>query len=410
MKKLLLFTLCGVLIAPSTTVYADELIFAQCDEYINVRTDADIDSNLVGKIYNNNAATVLEEDGDWIKIKSGNVEGWVCRDYFTTDEAVAQNAAYNVAEVYPEVLNVRMSPSEDSDTVGIATVGDELEVVDYEGDWAKICLQDGTYGYVSAYYVGYNTYYGTAETLEEEADRLDAAWLAYLEFQSVQEEENYDYLDSEYNYEYSYDESADYYEEDYSYPQEENYYIPEENYTDNSYYEDTSYNDSNNDYYYEETVDNTVVEDNSYYEDTSYEENVEDNSSYEEDAVVEESAPVYNSTGSTIVNYALSYVGCSYVWGGTSPSGFDCSGLVQYCSNLAGISTPRTAASQYSGGTQISISEAVSTPGALLFYHDFGHVAISIGDGTVVHASSSTTGVIISNAYYSAPCGAAKYF
>jgi hypothetical protein len=406
MKKLLLFALCGVLVAPSTTVYADELIFAQCDDYINVRTNADINSELVGKIYNYNAATILEEDGDWIKIKSGNVEGWVYKDYFTSDETVERQAAYDVAEVYPEILNVRRSPSEESDIIDIVYDGQEIEVIEQDGDWVEVCLDNGIFGYVNANYVDFHTYYGTAETLEEEANRLNTAWLAYLDSQEVEEEpeietEEYNYPDPEETYDaveqISYEESY----EDYS-QSNENYYIPEE---DDEYYEEPSYED-----YYEE-VDNSEYEED-YSEESSYEEEVveDDNYYYEEETIVEDYTPIYSSSGSAIVDYALAYVGYPYVWGGTSPSGFDCSGLVQYCSSLAGISTPRTAASQYSGGTQISVSDAVNTPGALLFYHDFGHVAISIGDGTVVHASNSTTGVIISDAYYSTPCGAAKYF
>ena len=107
-----------------------------------------------------------------------------------------------------------------------------------------------------------------------------------------------------------------------------------------------------------------------------------------------------------IVNFALSFVGGRYVYGGTSPStGFDCSGFVRYImQNAAGISMQRSSASQASQGIAVDASRMQA--GDLIFYGGGGginHVAIYAGDGMVVHASSSTTGVIVTPWNYRAP-------
>ncbi len=159
-----------------------ETAFAQCEDYVNVRAEASTEGEIVGKIYNNNAMTILGQYGDWYKVKSGNVTGYVKAEYIATGitaESIAQSSSYTVATVQPEVLMVRSSASEDAEIVGMLYASDAVEVVSYDGDWMQVVLSDGTYGYVSAWYVDYDTYYATGETLEEEQERLDEEWLAY---------------------------------------------------------------------------------------------------------------------------------------------------------------------------------------------------------------------------------------
>ena len=164
--------------------------FAQCEEYINVRSGADTNSEVVGKVYNNGSVTILGQVGDWYEVQSGNVTGYVSADYFATGseaEAIADEVGYNVATVHPEALMIRSQPSEDSEAIGMAENSDQLEVVAYEGDWMKVALDADTFGYVNAYYVDYDTYYSTAETLEEEQARLDQQWLDYLAEQEAEQ-------------------------------------------------------------------------------------------------------------------------------------------------------------------------------------------------------------------------------
>ena len=155
-----------------------ELIFAQCESYINIRSEADENSEVVAKLYNDGSATVEETDEDgWYKIKSGNAIGYVKSEYFATGEQakeIADKVAYNVAVVNAEALNVRATPSEESTVIDVASESEELEVVDTSGEWATVALGNDVYGFIHPDYCEYKTYYPTAVTLEEEADRQAA--------------------------------------------------------------------------------------------------------------------------------------------------------------------------------------------------------------------------------------------
>ena len=106
-----------------------------------------------------------------------------------------------------------------------------------------------------------------------------------------------------------------------------------------------------------------------------------------------------------VVANAKKLLGTPYVWGGTSPSGFDCSGFTQYVMNLSGISLPRTTTEQYKVGTYVAKSDL--QPGDLVFLQNtyragISHVGIYIGDGKMIHASSSkgVTTSNLSSSYY----------
>jgi uncharacterized protein YgiM (DUF1202 family) len=108
-----------------------------------------------------------------------------------------------------------------------------------------------------------------------------------------------------------------------------------------------------------------------------------------------------------LVDFALQYVGGRYVWGGTSlTNGVDCSGFTMKVYEQFGIYLPHSSSGQAGYGTKISASEA--KPGDLFFYgrsgvNGIGHVGIYIGNGQIVHASSSRDGIKISSAYYRTP-------
>ena len=115
-----------------------------------------------------------------------------------------------------------------------------------------------------------------------------------------------------------------------------------------------------------------------------------------------------SAKGAAIAAYAKQFVGYPYVYGGSSPSGFDCSGFTSYVYAQFGISLNRSASNQLDNGTPVSMSEL--QPGDLVLFKKSGtgskrasHVGIYIGGNQFVHASTSTVGVIVSNmsdAYY----------
>ncbi len=96
-----------------------------------------------------------------------------------------------------------------------------------------------------------------------------------------------------------------------------------------------------------------------------------------------------------VVGIAMQYLGVPYVWGGASPSGFDCSGLVQYVFNQVGVSLPHHAASLFGYGTPVSESDL--QPGDLVFFNGLGHMGIYIGGGQFIHAPQTGDVVKISN-------------
>ena len=97
-----------------------------------------------------------------------------------------------------------------------------------------------------------------------------------------------------------------------------------------------------------------------------------------------------SSSGSAIVDKARTAVGTPYSWGGSSLSGMDCSGLVAYAYEAAGIDVPRTSSQQAAAGTSISKSEL--QPGDLVVWP--GHIAIYSGDGKIIDASGSKQQVV----------------
>lgn len=421
MRKLKLLIAAGIvsIMIPATPVCAFEQIFARCSEYINIRQDATTDSDVIAKIYNNCEATLLEEKGEWIRIKSGNAEGWVKSEYFAFGEEaeqIATQTAYNVTTVLPEALVVRCAPDENAEEFGMVYANDELEVVEYEGDWMTVAFDDGTYGYVSAYYVSpTEAYYGQAETLQEEEDRLNQEWLDYLAEQKAEEERlNREWLEylAQQEAEQKAAEQAwleaigaqqEETEPEYTYETEST----EENYVDESL--------DNWDESYEESFDDEYIEEDYYeeiYED-EYEESYDD--SYTDEGYYDADEDVYygdSSTGQSIVDYACQFVGNPYVWGGTSlTNGADCSGFAQSVFANFGIYLPRTAASQAGSGTSVDLSNIQA--GDLLFYSGGGgidHVSIYMGGGQVVHASNSTDGIIISSYGYRTPTCARRYW
>ena len=404
---------------PITAFAAEPGSYIYAGANVNVRSTPD--GEVIGNLPYNAQGVLLEEDEyGWYKIQSGDVIGYVASQY-CGDEPFAKG--YTKATVNSNGLKVRQTKDENSNVLDIVDQNASIEVTEAydQSAWVSVVTDDNKYGYVSADYVTLNTYYPTATKISDVVSNEQATTTE----NTTEEVSNIDdvvemtptYVEPEETYDY---ETQTEPTEDSSYEPEVETENIEEVYQEETPYEEESYEEEVPEE--EESSEEEINEEPSYDEETneepSYEEEEEvteepsdeENTDTAEEPSYEEPTVSDSSTGASIAATASNYVGCSYVWGATGPDSFDCSGLVSYVFSSYGISVPRTAADQYYGGTQIDVATAVSTPGALIFYHGLGHVAISLGDGSVVHASNSNTGVIISDAYYSTPDGAAIYF
>lgn len=155
----------------------ENIAIADVNDYVNVRKSADANSAAVGKLYADNYAEVEKVKGDWYKVTSGNVTGYVKGDYLTVgDKDAVEEASRTVAKVNADSLYVRTDTSKDADVITMVPSGDDLTVVDdsdIEDGWVKVAVADGE-GYVSADYVEISDVFSYGETVEEEQARQEA--------------------------------------------------------------------------------------------------------------------------------------------------------------------------------------------------------------------------------------------
>ena len=513
------------LAAETDTSMTGELAFAQCEEYINIRKEPDENSEIVAKIYNDNAATIISRTGDWYQVTSGNAFGYVKADYLVTGDeasAIAEKVQYHIARVHPEELYIRSEKSEDSTAVGSVHQADEVDAVSYDnGAWIQVVAEDGTEGYINAYYADYLTCYPVAETLEEEQDRLknqsgsseavsegssqgaiygvekaaeytepvscdggsssdmgtvadgssdtsdDTTWSDTSDSGTSETDGTYSEPDNSYTEPSVPETDASYTEPETSAPETDASYTEPETSapeTDASYTEpetsapetdapytepetsapeteapytepETSAPETDAPYTEPETSapetdapytepETSAPETDAPYTEpetsapetdapyTEPETSAPETEAPETEAPATEDSSSSSDLGQQIASYAVQFVGNPYVYGGTSlTNGADCSGFVQSVFANFGIGLSRTAASQAGGGTSVSLDSLQA--GDLLFYSSSGsidHVALYIGGGQIVHAANSASGIIISNAYYSTPVAARRYW
>ncbi len=136
---------------------------------LNIRAIAAEDGRLVGKLPKDAACEVIDMDDTWAHIQSGEVEGYVSRDYLLTGVPAkfrAEELAVTVATVTTDSLKVRAEANTDSEVITLVPRGEELEVSAVEGDWVKVFLDDDEV-YVSGEYVEVSAELGTAITMSE---------------------------------------------------------------------------------------------------------------------------------------------------------------------------------------------------------------------------------------------------
>jgi cell wall-associated NlpC family hydrolase len=111
--------------------------------------------------------------------------------------------------------------------------------------------------------------------------------------------------------------------------------------------------------------------------------------------------------GGSVIDIAMQFMGVPYVWGGSSPGGFDCSGLVMYVFARAGISLPHSSRAQFGYG--VAVSRDALQPGDLVFFGSpIHHVGIYVGGGNMIHAPNTGSSVRINSISRSNYAGARR--
>lgn len=454
----------------------DGLAIAQVndDAYVNIRDAASTeDGKVLGKLYNNSAAEILGQEGDWYLIKSGSVTGYVSKDFFATGakaEELAKEVGEEVATVNTTTLMVRQDPNTDSDVVTLVGDAEKLQVEEDLGDWVKVSVDSDVVGYVAKDYVECDTKFVEAESKEEEEARIaaeEAAYLAAVEearkadeaaaAQAAAEQAEKDkawleYLDSQEQAAANQaaqeaadaQSAADALAAQQAAAEQEaaDAAAKAQEAADQAAAEQAAANaqaqaeaaaqaaadaQAQADAQAKAAADAQAAADAAAQQQQQQPQtdgsqsggNTADNQEQQfgdttgGSTEAPDAGQSSNASGlrQSVVSFALQFVGNPYVWGGTSlTNGADCSGFTQSVLANFGISIPRVAASQAGSGRAVDLGSI--QPGDLLFYNGdggIGHVSMYIGNNQVVHASSSTTGIIVSDMGYRQPCSARSY-
>lgn len=150
------------------------LVIAQVNDYVNVRSIPSEEGDIIGKLYNNSVGTFQGEEDGWYQITSGTVTGYVKAEYCVTgDEAVelAKEVGTRLATVTTTTLFVRTEPTTESSVLGMVPIEEELLALEETDEWVKVDIEEGT-GWVSSDYVTLHSEFVQAESKEEEEARL----------------------------------------------------------------------------------------------------------------------------------------------------------------------------------------------------------------------------------------------
>ena len=341
---------------PQTASEFADIAVAQVNHYVNVRQEPDTESEILGKLYDKSAATVLEttEDG-WYRITSGNVNGYVKAEYVVVgDEELAKSVGTRLATVTTTTLFVRTEPTTEAKVLTMLPDGDDVVVTDESTEgWAKVSTADGD-GYVALDYVTLSTEYIHAESKAEEEARLareeaerQAAARAAEEARKAREAE-------------AARAAAE---------QEAARKAAEKQEAKKSGSGSGA------------AASSSAAADGS-------------SAGSGSGSSAGQSTQTASSNGQAVVDYARQFLGNPYVYGGNSlTNGTDCSGFVKGVYAAFGINLPRTSAEQRSVGYAVSLSEI--QPGDIVCYS--GHVGIYAGNNTLSHASNEKTGITLTS-------------
>ncbi|MBR4084091.1 MAG: C40 family peptidase [Lachnospiraceae bacterium] len=143
-------------------------------DYINIRSNPNQESEVLGKLYKDSAGTILSKQGDWYEIQSGNVTGFVKAEYCATGkeaEELIKELGTRMAKVRVDRLLVRSEATAEGAVLGMVVLDDELVITEETEEWVKVDIEEG-FGWISKDFITIYTEFKYAESREEEAARL----------------------------------------------------------------------------------------------------------------------------------------------------------------------------------------------------------------------------------------------
>lgn len=149
---------------------ASTLVMANVKSALNVRAEADEDSDVVGKLYKDCGGRIVEREDGWTKLKSGNMVGWAKDEYLLFEEdaeALAGEVGNLIVTIETDALRVRQEPSTEAGVYGLIAQDDEMEVIEVIDDnWISVDFEGKT-GYVSSEFVNTDFHIDEGESIQE---------------------------------------------------------------------------------------------------------------------------------------------------------------------------------------------------------------------------------------------------
>lgn len=331
-------------------------VIANVATYVNVREEPSTSATIVGRFSNNNVGVVYEDKGEWVYIVSGNVAGYVVKDFLLTGDAAEKRIAslyQPKVKVISNILNVRAGAGTGFEQIDTFTFGKTVDFVEDFGEWIKISYNDGaSIGFVSKQFVSVSGLPDSGETMQEVNERIaEEDRQARLAREAAEEKKRRE----------------------------------------------------------EERIAEDI---------RKAKEALENDKQQALNGVDENGDPIEvdekEALVRRVIETAMTALGKPYIWGGVDYSkGVDCSGLVYTAYLKNGIKLPRVSRDMAKSGALKSVSPDLDhlKPGDLIFYHDLktgiiDHVAMYVGNGKIIH--SADYGVVIYDYNYRRPHSAKR--
>lgn len=381
----------------------------------NLRETADENSKILKQLSLNDNLEVVEETGDWYKVKNSNVTGYVRKDLVTVENkkenintsntsntqnsentsiANTENKSEETTneQIVVEDTKLKIVPTINSTDIIDVKKDEKVTVIETINGW--VCVQkDNTKGWIRKDKLASKT--DETTTNKEEANNQEESKTtetpiktAYISETKVNVRKEAD-KNSEVVVKLTQNTSVEVYAEENGWSKIK--VDGKEGYVSSDLLSDQKVEVT-------KTTNNTTTNTtNNKTNNTTKKNNVTSRSSTTVREEKQTTQAVSSGKGSTVVATAKNYIGSKYVYGATGPTSFDCSGFTSYVYKLHGISLNRTAQAQYSNGT--SVSRGNLQPGDLIMFgssaSSINHVAIYIGNGNIVHAANPSRGVTI---------------